>query len=109
MRCFLLFYALNLIGCAIQSNELPKEENQIINNSYNSNHNSVDTICPPPYNIIVVIDGVPTEQLLVPPCYFANSNKVILDKDWGSSEDHSFWIPESLPDINNPSPGDPIP
>ena len=112
MRCFLLSFLFLFSGCMVQSKDIDKEDQEIpssnlAGNYYNNSSNG--SICPPPYKIIVIVGGKPTEQTVVNPCYLSNTNEVFSDKDWGTSEDHSFWVPESLPKINNQPPGDPIP
>jgi len=111
MRCFLLSFLFLFNGCIAQSKDIDKEDQEtpstnLVGNDYN---NSQNTICPPPYKIIVVLNGKPTEQTIINPCYFSNTNEIISDKDWGTSKDHNFWLPESLPKIDSPPPGDPLP
>ncbi len=67
--------------------------------------------CPPPMVAVVVLDGKPTEQLIIQPCYGGSSNttKASEPPGWGSDDNHETWIPEDIPDLKVPKPGDPIP
>lgn len=109
---YLFLLSCLFLGCSIESSDNLKDQggtNNTPSSNYYSYNNPSKDICPPPYFVIVIIDGKPTEQRIVNPCYLSNDKEIISDKDWGASEDHSFWIPQSLPDIKSPPPGDPVP
>lgn len=109
---YLFLLSCLFLGCSIEPADNFKEQNNIENtsndNEYSYNTPKKDT-CPPPQIIIVIINNKPTEQLIIEPCYTGNNKNTISDKDWGTSEDHEFWLPQSLPNIKSPPPGDPIP
>lgn len=108
-----LIVSINSMGCMLESsgesnNTLIDNNNKTPDNYYNNNSN-VSNICPPPYSIIVMLDGKPTQQWVVQPCYMSNTNNIVSDKDWGNSEDHTMYVPSDLPNLKNSPPGDPIP